>query len=48
MKKDRRQINETWEHTNPKGETYEYARIGSGKNSYIKTLRFIKNENKSN
>ena len=41
MKKDRRQINEIWEHTNPLGERYEYGRVGSGKNSYIKSLKFI-------
>ena len=39
--KDRRQLNETWIFTNPLGETYEYGRIGSGKNSYIKTLRYL-------
>ena len=41
MKKDKRQINKIWQATNPLGEVYEYAKIGSGKNSYIKTLRYI-------
>lgn len=38
MKKDRRQINKRWYFTNKLGETFEFALIGSGKNSYIKTL----------
>jgi len=41
IKKDRRQVNEVWSHTNPQGETYLYARVGSGKNSYIKTLKYL-------
>lgn len=41
MAKDRRQINQIWQAANPQGLIYEYARIGSGKNSYIKTLRYI-------
>lgn len=41
MKQDKRQINQTFQATNPHGETYQYARIGSGKNSYIKTIAFI-------
>ena len=41
MKKDRRRINKTWQFTNPHGETYLFAKIGSGKNSYLKTLSFL-------
>lgn len=41
MKKDRRQINEVWEMTNRLGERYKMARVGSGKNSYIKTLEYL-------
>lgn len=36
--KDLRRVNKVWEGCNPKGEWFTYARIGSGKNSYIATL----------
>lgn len=41
---DKRQINKEWEATNPLGERYRYAKIGSGKNSYIKTLAYLGTE----
>lgn len=48
MKKDRRQINATWYFTNPLGETYQFGQVGSGKKSYIKTLKYVgKNLSKS-
>ena len=41
MKKDKREINEVWEHENPLGEKYLYGRVGSGKNTYIKSLKYL-------
>ncbi len=41
MKKDRRQINQVWEFTNRLGEKYLFAKVGSGKNAYIKTLAYL-------
>ena len=38
---DRRQVNEIWEYTNWLGEAYRFARVGSGKNAYIKTLAYL-------
>ena len=40
MKKDRRQINAIWQFVNRLGEIFTFAKIGSGKNSYIKTLSY--------
>jgi len=37
-KRDLRQVNRVWQGTNPKGETFTYAQIGKGKDSYTKTL----------
>jgi hypothetical protein len=41
--KDKRQTNHVWEYCNRLGELYRFARIGSGKNSYIKTLCYLGN-----
>ena len=41
--KDKMQINNVWEYCNHLGELYRFARIGSGKNSYIKTLCYLGN-----
>lgn len=41
MKKDRRQLNSTWKFVNPLGEKFLFGKIGSGKNSYIKTLKYL-------
>lgn len=38
--KDRRTITEVWTFVNPEGEKYTFARVGSGKDSYIKTLSY--------
>lgn len=40
MKKDRRQINKSWEFYNNVGERFLGQQVGTGKNSYIKT-RFL-------
>ena len=39
MKGDKRKINKVWDACNPKGEWHTFAIVGSGKDSYIKTLR---------
>lgn len=41
MKKSRQQVNETWEFVNSKGERFLFGRVGSGKNSYVKTLAYL-------
>lgn len=38
MRRDMRRINKIWDFLNPMGEWYTFAKIGSGKNSYIATL----------
>lgn len=48
MKKDRRQINKTWEATNPLGEKFLFGKVGSGKNSYIKTIKYLGKEGRFN
>lgn len=45
MKKDKRKINKKWEFVNKLGEKFLFAKIGSGKNSYIKTLAYLGNIN---
>lgn len=36
--RDRRQINQVFEGTNPKGEVYTFAYVGTGRNRIIVTL----------
>lgn len=43
MRKDKRQINAVWEYCNRYGDIYRFAKIGSGKNSYIKTIAYLGN-----
>ena len=41
-KKDKRQINKVWVANNREVLYFVYARVGSGKNSYIKTIGYRK------
>ena len=41
-KKDRRQINKVWVARNREGLYFVYAKVGSGKDSYIKTIGYRK------
>jgi len=34
-------IKRVWSHTNRLGETFLYGKVGSGKDSYIKTLAYL-------
>ena len=43
MNKDKRQISAVWEYCNSDGDVFRFARIGSGKNSYVKTLCYLGN-----
>lgn len=43
MRKDKRQINKIWEYCNQYGDIYRFAKIGSGENSYIKTIAYLGN-----
>lgn len=43
MRKDKRQINAVWEYCNRYGDVFRFAKIGSGKNSYIKTIAYLGN-----
>jgi hypothetical protein len=42
MNKDRRRINQVWVASNREGLFFVFAKIGSGKNSYTKTIGFRK------
>ena len=42
MKKDRRQINKVWVARNREGLFFVYAKVGSGKDSYTKTIGYRK------
>jgi hypothetical protein len=39
---DKRRIVKTWWFTNRLGETFQFAQVGRGKDSYIKTLRSLR------